>query len=227
MRAAIAAAMSRSKREIPHFYVGLTIDLEPLLDWLGERNAARPVTERVLPAACLLAAAARAARAVPELNGRWQGAGPELAERVDLAVIVAGRGGAGGLYAPVIADVAELSLDELMTRFRDIVQRARAGRLRSSELGAGTIAISSLGDRAGDWILPVIQPPQLAIIGFGAIVERPWVGEGAVVPRHVAVATLAADHRAADGRRAAALLEQLAAALAAPATLEVPAAGKR
>ena len=91
------------------------------------------------------------------------------------------------------------SLDELMAALRDLVQRARSGGLRGSELSDPTITVTSLGEQGAEGVLGVIYPPQVAIIGFGRIVERPWVVDGRVVPRPLVTASLAADHRASDG----------------------------
>jgi pyruvate dehydrogenase E2 component (dihydrolipoamide acetyltransferase) len=96
-----------------------------------------------------------------------------------------------------------------MRELHDLVARARAGRLRSSELTSATITITSLGERGCEVVFPVINPPQVAIVGFGAIVERPWVEGSAVVPHPTVVATLAADHRVSDGHRGGLFLAAL------------------
>jgi pyruvate dehydrogenase E2 component (dihydrolipoamide acetyltransferase) len=88
-----------------------------------------------------------------------------------------------------------------MREFRDLVQRARAGGLRSSELSDPTITVTSLGEQGVESVFGIIYPPQVAIVGFGRVVTRPWVVEGAVVPRPVVTATLSADHRVTDGHR--------------------------
>jgi pyruvate dehydrogenase E2 component (dihydrolipoamide acetyltransferase) len=196
MRHAIAELMARSKREIPHYYVATTIDLGDAIAWLTAQNAARPVTTRLLPAAMLLRATALAAREMPELNGFWQG---ELrpADHVHLGVAVGLRG--GGLVAPAIHDADRLSLDELMIALRDLVERARAGRLRSSEMADPTLTVTNLGEQGADEVLGVIYPPQVAIVGFGRIVERPWASGGMVGTRATVRASLAGDHRATDG----------------------------
>jgi pyruvate dehydrogenase E2 component (dihydrolipoamide acetyltransferase) len=91
--------------------------------------------------------------------------------------------------------------------------------LRASELAASTIILTSLGEAAVETVLPIIQPPQVAIVGAGAVVERPWVVAGKVVPRHVLTLSLAADHRVTDGRLGAQFLARMAALLADPARL--------
>lgn len=217
MRRAIAAAMSRSKREIPHYYLAQTIDIEPALRWLEARNVERPIAERLLPGVLLLKAAARAAQDTPALNGIWQDGGFVGAERVDLGIVIALRG--GGLAAPTIADAASRDLGDLMTSLREATQRARTGRLRSSELGAASITVSSLGDTGVDTLFPIIHPPQVAIVGFGGIVRRPWVVDDGLHVRRVVTATLAADHRASDGHVGARFLTALERWLHQPETL--------
>jgi pyruvate dehydrogenase E2 component (dihydrolipoamide acetyltransferase) len=93
------------------------------------------------------------------------------------------------------------SLDELMRDFRDLVQRTRQGGLRASELTDPTVTVTSLGDQGVEVVYGIVNPPQTAIVGFGKVVERPWVVDGQVVPRPVVTATLSADHRVTDGHR--------------------------
>lgn len=199
MRDAIAAAMSRSKREIPHYYLAQTISLKRALGWLAEVNAHRPIQERILPGAMLLRAVALALWEVPELNGFWIDGAYRASEEVHLGTATSLR--TGGLIAPAILDADHKPLDQLMAELHDLVARARAGRLRSSELTSATITVTSLGDRGCEAVWPVINPPQVAIVGFGAIRERPWVEGAAVLPHPTVVATLAADHRVSDGHR--------------------------
>ena len=199
MRDAIAAAMARSKREIPHYYLAHTISLRRALDWLATTNAGRPITERVLPGALLLHAVARALWDVPELNGTFVDGAFVPSEEVHLGTAIALR--TGGVIAPAILDADQLSVEQTMAALHDLVARARAGRLRSSELTAATITVTSLGDRGCDAVWGVINPPQVAIVGFGAVVDRPWVDAGQLAVHPVVTVTLAADHRVSDGHR--------------------------
>jgi pyruvate dehydrogenase E2 component (dihydrolipoamide acetyltransferase) len=216
MRNAIADLMARSKREVPHYYLATTVDLAAATAWLTAENARRPVTERLLPAALLLKATALAAREVPALNGFWDGAfRPSSA--VHLGVAVSLRG--GGLLAPAIHDADQLSLDELMAALRDLVQRARSGGLRSSEMSDPTLTVTNLGDQGADEVQAVIYPPQVAIVGFGRIVDRPWAVDGLLGVRPTVRATLAADHRASDGHEGSKLLAAIDRHLQAPEAL--------
>jgi pyruvate dehydrogenase E2 component (dihydrolipoamide acetyltransferase) len=217
MRQAIAAAMSRSNREIPHFYVTQTIDMSRALTWLTEANAQRPVTERLLYGVLLLKGVALALREVPELNGFWRGNRLEQSTAVHVGVAISLRG--GGLVAPALHDTDTKSLDTLMGEFRDLVQRTRAGSLRSSELADPTITVTSLGEQGVEGVFGLIFPPQVAIVGLGKIVERPWVEDGGLFVRPLIHASLAADHRVVDGHRAGLFLAALDRLLQTPAEL--------
>ena len=191
--------MARSKREIPHYYLATTIDMHRAMTWLAEQNLERPVADRLLYGVLLLKAVALALRDVPELNAVWRESEPVRSEAVHVGVAISLRG--GGLVAPALHDTAGKSLGDLMRSFRDLVQRARSGGLRSSELSDPTITVTSLGEQGVESAFGIIFPPQVAIVGFGKIVERPWVVGGRVVARPLVTATLSADHRVSDGHR--------------------------
>jgi pyruvate dehydrogenase E2 component (dihydrolipoamide acetyltransferase) len=197
MREAIGALMARSKREIPHYYLEQQIDMSRALAWLHEANLKRPVSERLLTSVLLLSAVARAAVEMPEMNGFWQDGAFRPAGAVHIGVAISLRG--GGLIAPALHDADRKSPDEIMAGARDLVQRARAGRLRSSEMSDPTITVTNLGERGVDLVHGVIYPPQVALVGFGGTRERPWAADGMLGVRPVVTATLAADHRASDG----------------------------
>jgi len=217
MRAAIAAAMARSKREIPHYYLGHAADITASLEWLAAHNADRAPVERLLFGALLLKAVARALGQFPEFNGFCRDGRFEPTKSIHVGMAVALRG--GGLVAPAIHDADRLPLDRLMGQMRDLANRVRAGRFRSSEMADPTVTLTSLGERGADWVMPVIYPPQVAILGAGSPATEPWVVEGKVVPRQICHLTLAADHRVSDGHRGALLLRAIADLLRAPEQL--------
>jgi pyruvate dehydrogenase E2 component (dihydrolipoamide acetyltransferase) len=197
MRAQIARSMAKSKREIPHYYLAETIDLDAALRWLHACNRELPVARRIVPAALLLKAAALAVQTVPDVNGFFTDGHFTRAGAVHLGVAVSLRG--GGLVAPAIHDADKLSLDELMAALKDLVARMRAGRLRAAELADPTITVSNLGEQGVEAIHGVIYPPQVALVGFGAIADRPWAVDGLLGVRPLVTASLAADHRVTDG----------------------------
>jgi pyruvate dehydrogenase E2 component (dihydrolipoamide acetyltransferase) len=217
MRQAIAAAMTRAKREIPHYYLTHTIDLHAALAWLAEENARRPITDRLLYGVLLLKAVALGLREVPELNAVWRGDHAEPRGAVHLGVAISLRG--GGLVAPALHDADRQPLGDLMRAFRDLVQRARSGGLRSSELSDPTITVTSLGEQGVESVHGIVYPPQVAIVGFGRVGERPWVVGGAVVARPLVTVTLSADHRVSDGHRGGLFLAAVERLLQAPERL--------
>lgn len=218
MRGAIAAAMTRSKREIPHYYLGTTIDLKRASDWLAARNLERPVTERLVMAVLLIKAVALALRQAPEFNGWHVDGAFRPGSGIHVGVAVSLR--QGGLVAPALHDTDRLDLDALMRSFLDLVTRARSGRLRATEMADGTITVTSLGDRGVETLFPVIYPPQVAIIGFGTVGKRAVVTADDAIAVHPCVeATLAADHRVSDGHRGGLFLAAVREHLQQPETL--------
>ncbi|MFA6139824.1 MAG: 2-oxo acid dehydrogenase subunit E2, partial [Hyphomicrobium sp.] len=194
-----------------------TLDVSPLTGWLEEENARRPVPARLIYAAPLIRASALALMSTPQLNGHYVEGRFAPAEHVNMGIAVAMRG--GGLIAPAIREVETLGMDQLMEKIRDLVARVRGGRLRSSELSQGTVTFSNLGEQTADSVLPLIYPPQVAIIGCGQIAERPWVDDGKVVVRRTLTVSVAGDHRVSDGRRASQFLTRFQKLLHTPEQL--------
>ena len=221
MRASIATAMSRSKREIPHYYLADEMILDTALAWLTEHNTGRPITERILPAVLQLKAVAVATVRFSEFNGFWRsdhsGDHFEPANGTHVGVAISLRG--GGLVAPAIHDVAEKPLAELMADLTDLVARARAGSLRSSEMSDPTITVTNLGANGVDSVFGVIYPQQVAIVGFGKPAQRVVVVDGGIRVATTVHATLAADHRASDGARGALFLAEINRLLQQPQEL--------
>ena len=214
MRLVTARLMARSKREIPHYYLSKTVDVTDTLAWLRERNRQLPVPERILPAALFLRATTLAALRVPALIGLWVDDHFVAGDGVKLGVAVAMRG--GGLVTPAIADADELGLAELMTVLRDLATRARSGRLRGSELTGATITVTNLGDLGVESVYGVIYPPQVALVGVGKVVSRPWAVDDLLGVRSVTTLTLSADHRATDGNTGARFLDAIDQVLSQP-----------
>jgi pyruvate dehydrogenase E2 component (dihydrolipoamide acetyltransferase) len=217
VRAAIAASMARSHREIPHYYLWDECDVSRALQWMQQQNAARPVDQRLVLAALLAAAVARAAREFPDMNGTYENGQFHSGAAVNLGVAVALRG--GGLIAPAIVNAHALSLDQIMQQLSDLVRRARSGGLRSSEVSGQTLTITQLGDEGVQGILGIIHPPQVALIGIGTPRERALAVDGQVMVRTCVTISLSADHRVSDGRRGAQFLNRIAALLQEPEKL--------
>jgi pyruvate dehydrogenase E2 component (dihydrolipoamide acetyltransferase) len=217
MREAIAAAMARSKREIPHYYLAQSIDVTACEDWLAQVNADRPPAERLLMGALNVKATALAARKHRQFNGFFEDGEFQASDAIHVGMAIAIRG--GGLAAPALHDADAQPLDELMAEMRDLVARTRAGRMRSSEISDPTITVSSMGDRGVEALYGIIYPPQVAIVGFGKPESRPWVVDGAVVARSVMTITLSADHRVTDGHAGGLFLAEIGQLLQEPEKL--------
>ncbi|MGV3641597.1 MAG: dihydrolipoamide acetyltransferase family protein, partial [Adhaeribacter sp.] len=216
VRQAVAAAMSKSNREVPHYYLETRIDMSRALAWLTEANKQRPVKGRLLPAVLLIKAVAKALAQVPDLNAWWEN-GLQRKPDIHIGYVVSLR--AGGIMVPAIHDAGHKTPDELMAALNDLIPRARALRLRSSELADSTITLTNLGEGAVEKVFGVIYPPQVALVGFGGISEQPWTESGMLDVRPVLVATLAADHRATDGSTGSRFLQALKHHLQEPQNL--------
>ncbi len=217
MRQAIAAAMARSKHEIPHYYLGTKIDMSRALDWLAEENANRSIKERIIYSVLLIKAVALALQQMPEFNAVWENDELKLIEKINVGTAISLR--QGGLVAPALHDTNKQSLGDLMKNLRDLVSRTRAGTLRSSELSDSTITVTNLGEQSVETVFGVIYPPQVALVGFGKIYEDVSVINGRIKGCHKINASLAADHRASDGSRGAMLLAKIDKLLQEPEKL--------
>jgi pyruvate dehydrogenase E2 component (dihydrolipoamide acetyltransferase) len=217
MRKAIAAAMSRSKREIPHYYLSEPVPMRRATEWLAKANEGRPITARLLMAVLQLKAVALALKKFPEINGFFRDGAFQPATAAHIGVAISLR--QGGLIAPAIHDVGEKSLEQLMLDLTDLVKRARAGSLRSSEMSDPTITVTNLGEQGVAAVYGVIYPPQVALVGFGRTVDQPWVENGTLTVMPVVTASLAADHRVSDGHRGALFLAALRDQLQEPENL--------
>jgi len=196
IRMAVAAAMSKSNREIPHYYLETKVDMSKALAWLSEANKQRTVKKRLLPVVLLLKAVAKGLLEVPELNGYWEN-GLQQKKDINIGFVVSLR--SGGVMIPAIHNADKKSIDEIMAALNDIIPRARLMKLRSSELSESTVTVTSLGDDSAETVYGVIYPPQVSIVGIGSITEQPWAELGMLDVRPVLNITLSADHRATDG----------------------------
>ncbi|SFN54678.1 pyruvate dehydrogenase E2 component (dihydrolipoamide acetyltransferase) [Mycetocola miduiensis] len=217
LRRAVGELMARSKREVPHYYLSTTIDLGAAMAWMQRINSERPIATRLVPAALLLAAAAKAAKEVPDINGFFIDGVFKPSPAVHLGVAVALRG--GGIVAPALHDADTLALDQLMERLRDLTVRARAGHLQRAEMADPTITVTNLGDLGVETVFGVIYPPQVALVGFGRVVSQPRAIDGLIGVRPTVTATLSADHRASDGLRGSLFLARIDELLQKPEKL--------
>lgn len=217
MRQIIARAMSRSKREIPHYYLTLTCSFATAREFLDRHNATAAIESRLLPSAVLLKAVAQAAKAMPEFNGFYKNDAFQASSDVHVGMAIAMRG--GRLVAPAILNADQKTLAVVMTELRDLATRVRGGHMRATELSMPTITVTSFAEEDVDSVIPVIYPPQVAMVGIGSIRERPWVVDGQVRAESTVPISLAADHRVTDGRAGARFLAAICNALQAPEQL--------
>ena len=206
IRMAVAAAMSKSNREIPHYYLEKKIDMTKALAWLQEANKQRTVDNRLLPVVLFIKAMAKSLKEVPDLNAVWENGLLQKTE-INIGFVVSLRN--GGIIVPAIPQSDTKSADEIMTALNDLIPRARALKLRSSELSSSTITLTNLGDAGADTVFGIIYPPQVAIVGLGTITEQPFAENGMLGIRSLANVTLAGDHRATDGLTGSRFLSSL------------------
>jgi len=217
MRQAIAKAMSLSNAQIPHYYLSSSINMSPALKWLEEVNRNRAIQERILPAALLIQAVVYALKEVPELNGFWRNDALEISKEINPGIAIALR--KEGLITPAILNAHELNLDGTMKSLSNLIERTRSGKLRNSEITEQTITITNLGDLGAESVFGVIYPPQVALVGFGRIMNVPWAEGDTLSVRKVLQATIAGDHRATDGRIGGKFLDKLNQILQTPQEL--------
>ena len=206
IRMAVAAAMSKSNREIPHYYLEKKIDMTKALAWLQEANKQRTVANRLLPVVLFIKAMAKSLKEVPDLNAVWENGLLQKTE-INIGFVVSLRN--GGIIVPAIPQSDTKNTDEIMTALNDLIPRARALKLRSSELSSSTITLTNLGDAGADTVFGIIYPPQVAIVGLGNITEQPFAENGMLGIRSLANVTLAGDHRATDGLTGSRFLSSL------------------
>lgn len=214
MRAAIARRMQSSKQEVPHFYVSAEIRMDAAVELVEELNAERSDGARVSLSAVLVRACALALREHPRFNAVWTSDGLALAEQVNVSIAVALD---GGLVAPAVLNADELDVSRTAEALSELVARARAGKLRGTEMTEGTFTVSNLGMFDVSSFAAIVTPPQVAVLATGKVGRRPLWEDGAFVPASVLTATLSSDHRAVDGADAARFLGTLQELLEAPA----------
>ena len=200
IRGVVARNMAASWSEIPHIHTMDELDASLLVDFRNRmRSIDRPGAELVTHLSIAAVAAARALRRFPMVNGHVEGHPGEdivIPESVNLGIAVATD---SGLMVPVVADADRLDLFTMSSAIARVADRARQGDLSASDLSGATFTITNYGSLGGRFATPIIPPGQGAILGLGAVAERPIVVDGAVVARPTLPVVLGADHRLIDG----------------------------
>jgi pyruvate dehydrogenase E2 component (dihydrolipoamide acetyltransferase) len=202
IRAAIAARLTESKRETPHFYLRGTCRVDKLVKMRAELNAAAENADgaKVSVNDLIIKAAARAHTIVPAMNVVWTKDAVRRFDAVDIAVAVATN---RGLLTPVVRDAARRSLSAVSADVSELAERARLGRLTQPEIEGGSFCISNLGMYGTEEFSAIINPPQSAILAVGAALREPVVQDGELAIATVVRVTLSVDHRPIDGSIAA------------------------
>ena len=217
MRKAIAAVVSRSKQEVPHYYLQQDICLDQAHRWLSQHNQSAALTDRILINALLYCAIAKALASFTQFNGFYINGEYQARDVVHLGNVINLR--KGGLVVAAIHNAHTLSPTQMMDKIKDQVIRAKEGGLRMSEMQDATITVSNMGERGVDSIQSIVFPPQVAIIGVGRVRASPWIVDEKVVSANIATLTLAADHRVSDGHTGARLLNKIDSFLQKPKAL--------
>jgi pyruvate dehydrogenase E2 component (dihydrolipoamide acetyltransferase) len=208
----MADKLTRSRREIPEATVWVDADATQLLEVRAALNATEP---RISVLALLSRFAILGLARYPELNARIEGDEILMGPAVHLGVAAQTD---RGLVVPVIPDAQAATLEQLSQALADRTQRARGGALSPAELAGGTFTINNYGVFGVDGSAAIINHPEVAILGLGRIIERPWVVGHSVVARQVTELTLAFDHRVCDGGTAGGFLRFVADCVEAPMT---------
>jgi pyruvate dehydrogenase E2 component (dihydrolipoyllysine-residue acetyltransferase) len=217
MRRTVARRLVESMQSTPHFYLTVTVDAEALLGFRADLN--RQLQERgedlkVSVNDLIVKACAALLRVNPDLNVSFGGDKLLVHKRVHVGIAVAVD---GGLVVPVVRDADQKTLTQVAREARELVGRARSGRLAADEMGGGTFTVSNLGMFGIDQFTAVINPPEAAILAVGAALAEPVVtADGAVEVHRRMRLTLSIDHRALDGATGAGFLAQLKTALEHP-----------
>jgi pyruvate dehydrogenase E2 component (dihydrolipoamide acetyltransferase) len=213
MRARIAQRLTHSKRSIPHFYISMDVDMSEALAWRQSYNDKSGM--KVTITDMIIKATASALSEFRRINGHVEDDKIILRKAIHIGVAVSVE---EGLIVPVIADADQKSLDEISAASKQNAEAAKLGRLKPQS--PGTFTITNLGMHAVHTFVPIINPPECAILAVGTIARKPAVVAGTIAVREVMTATLACDHRAVDGTYAAQFLERIKYCLENPSSLE-------
>ncbi len=217
MRRTIARRLTESKQTVPHYYLTIDVDAEPLWQARTDLNAALEAEgEKVSLNDLIIKACAAALRRMPEANASWVDGDLWYHQVVDISVAVAIP---DGLITPVVRDADQKGVLEISREVRDLSARARDKKLQPEEFTGGTFSVSNLGMYGIEDFAAVINPPEGAILAVGTVREEPVVRGGQVVPGHRMRMTLSADHRVIDGATGARWLAVLRRMLEQPATM--------
>jgi pyruvate dehydrogenase E2 component (dihydrolipoamide acetyltransferase) len=214
IRQTIARRMQQSKQEAPHYYLQVDVDMTEAMAFRRQANEVLGEGNRATINDLIVLATAKALVQHPHFNAWWLEDHLQTHSQVNIGIAVELD---EGLVVPCLLDCANKGLAQLALETRDLAERARAGRLRPEEYNA-TFSVSNLGgpQYGIDILVPIINPPQVGVLGVGAIVEKPVVRGGEIVVRSIMSVVLSADHRASDGADGALFLQSVKRNLETP-----------
>ena len=218
LRRALARAMVEAKTTVPHFYLTVDVDAEPLLRLREEINSIGPETPKFSVTDLLVRACALTLQSHPQLNASWVDGKVRRYRRSNVSVAVALS---DGLIAPTLRDIDGMSMRELAEKLHDMTGRAKSNRLRQEELSGGHMALSNLGMFGIEDFAAIITPPQSSVLAVGGVRDEAVVVDGAVRPGKRMRMTMAIDHRVTDGAQGAEALGRIRWLLEHPAALLV------
>ena len=210
--------MTASKQQVPHFYITADLDAGPVIALRKDLNSRLPEETKFSVNDFLVKAAGLALQEFPNLNASLEGDQIVRHGEINVGVAVALE---EGLITVVAKNVDRRPLRQLSTELRELVGRARAGRVRPSDIDGSTFTVSNLGMYQVDHFIAIINPPEAAILAVGSVREEPVVREGQIVPGTRLQVTLSADHRITDGAEAARWLQVFRSYIEAPVHLLV------
>jgi pyruvate dehydrogenase E2 component (dihydrolipoamide acetyltransferase) len=216
MRTAIARRMSQSKREAPHYYLLVDIDMTDAMALRKQINAELDEASRASVNDLIVRACAVALQRHPAFNATIEGehVTRRAAQNVCIAIALD-----DGLIAPAILDAGAKGLPQIARESKDLIERAKGGALRADEVSDGTFTITNLGPYGIETLIGIIQPPQTAILGTGSVMDQAVVRDGEVTVRKLMKAALSADHRVTDGAQGAQFLGEIKRLLESPVLL--------
>lgn len=218
MRLAIGRRTAESKRQAPHFYVSITVDMGKALEMRKSLNQALEGQAHITVNDLVVKAAAQALKKFPNLNSTFEEDSLVLHPDINMGIVLAVE---QGLIVPAIPQAQDRSLVQISTMAKDLLKRAREGLLKPEEYGGATFAVSNLGMLDVDEFIAVIMPPNSAMLGIGAVKPTPVVRDGSICIAQMMKAVLSVDHRVTDGVEAARYLAEFRRILEEPLTLLV------
>lgn len=218
LRDLTARAMARSKKEIPHYYIKTKAQVDNLFQFLDQLRETSPQGERLSVPAALLFLLSRVLIDFPEFNGVFENQKFIAKEPVNIGIAISLKN--KGVVVPAIIESQKLDLFQINEALNDLITRARSGNIKTTELVSGTFTVTNLGDLGVEEVFGVIVPPQVAIMGWGAIHQEPVViSNSEIKAKSILTISLSADHRVSDGLLGASFLKAFTKAIENPKTI--------